>query len=259
MTHPDELLAEYVDGTLGAEGRRSVERHLVTCERCRTEVALAGEARSALASLVEPAVPPGVAAAAIDEAARSAGSGGPTPVPRRGAPVWYRWAVGAAAAAALVVAALALPHLGGGPAQERADVGGASSEASQHASAAETIDVVHHDYDAADISALALSYGSPSTAPGVLAPPAQATAGGADRSTAFSQEITPDAESCLSGATPSTGGTLVRLIRARFEGTAAYIGVYLEGPGAGQAPDTVRIWVVARDGCAILNSTRASL
>ena len=49
--HPDELLAGFVDGTLPAEERASVERHLAECARCAEEVSLAAEARSALRAL----------------------------------------------------------------------------------------------------------------------------------------------------------------------------------------------------------------
>jgi hypothetical protein len=50
--------------------------------------------------------------------------------------------------------------------------------------------------------------------------------------------------------------TLVRLIEAEFDGTPAYFAVFLESPGAGQPPDTVVVWVTARDDCdRILNLT----
>ena len=35
MTHPEELLAGYVDGTLTDPERAVVDAHLPTCERCR--------------------------------------------------------------------------------------------------------------------------------------------------------------------------------------------------------------------------------
>ena len=46
---------------------------------------------------------------------------------------------------------------------------------------------------------------------------------------------------------------LVRLIRAEFNGTPAYLAVFLEGPGAGQAPDTVVVWVASVEGCTPLS------
>jgi len=111
MTHPEELLAGFVDGTLSSQERTVVDAHLATCARCSGEVALATHARSALGSLAEVPAPMGIAAAALREAAGER-------APRRSAraPRWYRFAgVAAAAAAALIVAILVLPRIGSGP------------------------------------------------------------------------------------------------------------------------------------------------
>jgi hypothetical protein len=42
---------------------------------------------------------------------------------------------------------------------------------------------------------------------------------------------------------------LVRLIEAEFEGTPAYLAVFLQGPGAGQPPDHAVVWVTSKDDC----------
>jgi putative zinc finger protein len=55
--HPEELLAEYVEGSLGADDRDRVEAHLPSCSVCTEEVAVAGRARSALTALAEVPVP----------------------------------------------------------------------------------------------------------------------------------------------------------------------------------------------------------
>jgi 4-hydroxyphenylpyruvate dioxygenase-like putative hemolysin len=47
---------------------------------------------------------------------------------------------------------------------------------------------------------------------------------------------------------------LIRLIEAEFEGTPAYIAVFSEGPGAGQPPDHIVVFVVAKDDCRILST-----
>jgi hypothetical protein len=47
---------------------------------------------------------------------------------------------------------------------------------------------------------------------------------------------------------------LIRLIEAQFEGTPAFIGVYSEGPGAGQTPDHIVVFVIAKDDCRILST-----
>jgi hypothetical protein len=261
MTHPDDLLADYVDGTLSGEELRRVGRHLASCARCASEVALAGGARTALASLVEPPVPARVGGAAIEEAGREAGESTVAGIRSRRptAPGWHRWALGAAAAAALLVIVFALPNLGSGPGGRRAAAPGAESAANDRTKRADTVEIEHRNYDTDDVAALALSYRSATPVPDASRPSSADGAVGQEAPAAFSAELTPDALTCISNAVPNTDGELVRLIRARFEGTRAFIGVYLEGPGAGQPPDTVRVWVVAEDGCAILTATRASI
>ena len=64
---------------------------------------------------------------------------------------------------------------------------------------------------------------------------------------------------CIVQSAPDETGDLKRLIRARFEGTPAYLAVFTEGPGAGQPADTAIIWVFATDDCRILSSSFAQL
>ena len=59
MTHPEELLAEYVDGSLGQDERAVVDAHLEGCDQCRAEVAAAHRARGALIALPEVELPEG--------------------------------------------------------------------------------------------------------------------------------------------------------------------------------------------------------
>ena len=72
-THPEELLAGYVDGSAAPDERRAVEAHLATCGRCREEVDLAMSSHAALASLPELAAP-GVSAAVLKAARGSVGT-----------------------------------------------------------------------------------------------------------------------------------------------------------------------------------------
>ena len=51
MSHPDDLLADYVDGTLDERARADVDTHLLGCARCRDEVRLAATAKAALVEL----------------------------------------------------------------------------------------------------------------------------------------------------------------------------------------------------------------
>ena len=64
----------------------------------------------------------------------------------------------------------------------------------------------------------------------------------------------PRPSACIQKAFHGFPGTLVRLIRPKFQGTPAYIGFYAEGPGAGQPVDALTVRVAALDGCAILSS-----
>jgi len=54
-------------------------------------------------------------------------------------------------------------------------------------------------------------------------------------------------------------GRLTQLIRARFEGEEAYIAVYLEGPGAGEPPDTVAVWAASSKDCTVLSFASARI
>jgi anti-sigma factor RsiW len=250
MSHPDELLAEYVDGTLPGSDRAVVDTHLSTCERCRAEVVLAGAARTALAALPEVPVPAGLATRALRESG----------VVRSGPPRWYRLA-GAAAAAAVValLISLVLPNIGGRPAQDevlRAGAGPGSTAAEGAAgaelAASSSLEVQDANYRAADLESLTLPYA------------AQQDVGAAAEAAAPASRLggpvkTTRALECLATAVPDAAGQLQRLIEARFQGSPAYFGFFLEGPGAGQPPDKVVIWVVAKEGCAILSFAQARI
>lgn len=71
--HPDQLLAEYVDGSLGPGERARVQAHLEACSSCRKELALAEEARDALATVPEAEPPAGLGMPAAREARRRPG------------------------------------------------------------------------------------------------------------------------------------------------------------------------------------------
>ena len=259
MRHPDELLAEYVDGAL-AEGERAVvERHLDSCERCRGEVALARAAREALASVAEIPAPGDLGAAAIAGARRRAAHE-PAPASRSGQPGWYRWAGAAAGiAAALLVAALVLPHVGSSPGEEPAAGVAAPSAALPEATSVEAQNV---DYDLAGVEALATSYGGQDRAFGSNNQSSQIPV--AAEATPAQRIPFAAAVACLDRAfTVPAGqrgpeGKLVRVIQARFRGTPAILGVYLIGPGAGQPADIVRVLVASSEDCSILTSTQAT-
>jgi predicted anti-sigma-YlaC factor YlaD len=257
MTHPEELLAGHVDGTLPAVERAAVDSHLAECARCRQEVALAASARSALGSLAEVPAPSGVAARALQEAGAVQPHGQAGGIPR-----WYRIAgVAAAAAAALLVIAVTIPHIGKSTGST-SDARGASAKVTTGAAApnpmaaaAPVIEIQHTNYDNASLSALSGSFAGTGAAFSTSTP-------GATESTAVNTGTpaqTTKALACIAKSAPSQTGQPTRLISARFQGTPAYLEVFLEGPGANQPPDSVVVWVFAAKDCAILSFSHARL
>ena len=254
MTHPEELLAGYVNGTLSAQERAAVETHVAGCAKCSREIAMASSARLALRGLDDVPAPEDIGSLAIQEASGHRGAPGIGGTPR-----WYR--VGglvAAVAAGLLVFTLVLPRIG-----QSDDAGGDQRELSAAAgdteagklSAASGIEISHENYDNTSLTALISSLAAGDSAGGSMAaasaPPIPLATGG--------QAQVNKALACIVRSAPDETGDLKRLIRARFEGTPAYLAVFTEGPGAGQPADTAIIWVFATDDCRILSSSFAQL
>lgn len=254
MTHPEEHLAGYVDASLSPHERRIVDAHLLDCARCRGDVAIAAGARAALRSLEEVPAPPGVAASALQEAGaakRTRRSSGP--------PAWYRIAgVAAAVAAGLLVVSLVLPKVGSSSNEaadrELSDASGVEGGAIATSTEATALEIQDVDYDDSSLSALSASYKAAedqgSVATSEAAPDATFSA---------SPQQTQKALRCIVKSAPDQTGQLTRLIKARFQGTPAYLAVFLEGPGADQPPDAVSVWVFATDGCEILSYSYSRL
>ena len=257
MTHPLDQLAPFVDGSLPSAERAGVERHLESCPRCRYEVALSTEARASLRSLPEVSAPPGLGDAALVEMAqreRTSAAGG--------RPRWTRVVPIAAAAVVVGLLAIALPRIGGSTDES----GGVAASAPNRAASSPgplRLEVQQTDYDPDALGAAAREFaaheseaaeGAASQVLGDAAAspsPAPASVAGPSRTQA--------ALTCLRSAFPDFPGRPVRLIRASFEGTAAYLAYVLEGPGAGQAPDTVSIWVASARDCSILSFSTVNL
>jgi anti-sigma factor RsiW len=243
MTHPEGLLADYVDGTLTDQERAVVDAHLVACETCREEVALASDALPALASLTEEPVPFGVTGPVLAEARK---------MTERRQPFLqrYQWAVGLAAAASLVLVAVVLgPKVLPTNANREAafsEAGGAATpapaaDAVLGEAAAVPLERLDTDFDEAAIEDLATGTATGAPALPKTAPSASIAA--------------PDeAIACLerSGAEFGERDQLVRLVEATYLGEPAYIGVLFEGPGAGLPPDRVVVWVASTKDCRIL-------
>jgi hypothetical protein len=235
------------------EERAAVETHIAGCATCSRETALAAGARSALRSLAEMPAPPDVARRALEEAGvvrRSAGDGTPR---------WYRvGGIVAAAAAGLLVVTLVLPRIGQGEgsgadaAREKSQE--PAGDAREAIALAASIEIRHVNYDDTSLAAL-------------VSPLQGDTAGGGAVGTAEvpaspaygSQSQTDEALACISESVPDETGRLQSLIRARFEGTPAYLALFLEGPGAGQPDDSVTVWVLATEDCRILSFSSAQL
>ena len=249
MTHPEELLAGYVDGTLIESERAVVNTHLETCEACREEVELSTRVVTVLAELPDEPVPLGLTSPVIAELDR-----------RTAHPAWWRsklqWAAGlAAAAAAIALLAVGLPHLGGEPAAERASKGGLTATGStvpgvgapNEALALVPLEVQHVDYG--DVSKLqALADQSADRDMNDLEAAGSPTP-------SYKTATAEAAMSCVAKAAGdglTSNDTLVRLIQAKFQGKPAYLGIYLERPGPNRQPNQVVIWVASK-ACQLLS------
>lgn len=253
MTHPEEHLSGYVEGTLATDERAEVDAHLATCTTCREELELATRAITMLRELPEVPVPFGVTSPVMAGAGKQE-----RPRPHRAwGTSWggrRQWAAGLATAAVLVaVVAVALPRLGGeaGPESDRTGAAaatpfgpGAGAEAAL--SGAVPLEIQPNaDFDAIKLERLADSSALQAGSDTTMAAPSVKDASAAQAE---------GAAACLAKPGGLTGqDRLVRLIQATFQGRPAYIGVYLESPAAGQPADRIVIWVVARQDCSILS------
>jgi anti-sigma factor RsiW len=252
MTHPEDLLAGYVDDTLQLGERVAVDAHLSTCDRCRREVALATAARRAMVALGEVPAPAGVASRALEEA----GAGGERTQRGPAMPRAYRFAaVAAAAAAVALILVLVLPRPqgeGGGGENRAAAPTDALAPGTFAGLGAHAVEIQATDYDPATLEALADQTRK-------MAKLASPTAAEAADTLFGSAGQTDRALACLQSGAPDAGNGLFRLIQARFQGAPAYIAVFVQGARANRPADKVTVWVVARRGCRILSFVQASI
>lgn len=257
MSHPDDLLADYVDGTLDERARADVDTHLLGCERCRDEVRLAASAKAALVELEDRPVPFGVTGPVLAEAGRR--------FERRRGVTWerFQWAAGLAAVAALVVVVALNVGDGGSentPSSAAAGTGATgatgSTEAAELAApplpfqGLERQEDVNYDLDGIEAVAVETADALVSVQAGQGAGTFASGAAAED-----SAQRTADAKSCVrQSELQGPGDVLIRLIEAEFEATPAYIAVFAQGPGAGQPSDHVVVVVVATDDCRLLTS-----
>jgi len=261
MTHPEDLLADYVDGTLPDEERAVVDAHLATCAACREDVVLARAAVAALSTLEDEPVPFGVTGPVLAEAGRR--------FERRRSALWGRvqWVARAAAAAALVVVVAINLDLGGRNGSDDAAAGGVTAatgavgaeSAPQETMLGGGVALERQDanYDADGVRSLAGE-----TAQTQRDRDTGATGdGGGGGEDAF-VAAPPRVRACLEGAQAPIDdprNQLVRLIEAEYEDAPAYFAVFLESPGASQAPDAVVVWVVSKGDCQIVNAVQQAI
>ena len=246
---PDELLAAHLDGVLSPIEREAADAHLDVCARCRGELELAEGARAALRALPAELRPPTDIAAAVTEEVAGRGGGGTARVRSvdgpaggpviAGPPRWYRAATVAAVAAAIGLAAVIVPTLGGSESDRGAPAADACGAVSGAAEATRTADAgaqndggdqqdttaaasgaferSERDYDVRSLLGLVEESG-----------PLQAVVGESALS-----DLQTDRVACARDA----GGDViprearaVRLIAATYEGTPADIAVFAVGP-----------------------------
>jgi hypothetical protein len=264
--HPEELLADLVDGALEDRDRERVEEHLSRCERCRQEVALARRARQELSGLPEVDVPAGLDLAVRREARRS--------------PSRRVWAIaGAAAVAAGILAGgivLVSQGILGGESEQAAapsapeevqEQGGGDGAAGPATEGKDTL--------GAGGRSLAQTLVPPFTTSKVDYTPASLASLGRDlrddarvllegdfpqtsrvyfanfQVESLAKEVR-EAVQCALNEVPASQPVVPILVqRASFEGTPAYVAAFLQGPSDTTPYDRLLIWVVDRETCAL--------
>jgi anti-sigma factor RsiW len=280
MSHPEDLLAEYVDGTLADRERTAVDAHLAGCDRCREEISLTRASRASLRRLPELEAPVGSVSRALREARvpgaeREAGRTRVAAAARP--PRWARWVPAAAAAALIGLLVLTVPRIGDhavpaasvqNPFRKGAEAAGGASgpvapSAASSAGAQNALDQLlsagvrleHRDrnYTAADIQQL--TDANATRYLGAAVPRRPNASDGAPQFALLARgNEAKAATACISSqVTMSPTDALVELIEADYEGAPAYFAVFVESPAAGDPVNEVIVWVVRKDGCTIAN------
>ncbi len=229
LTHPEALLASFVDGAASPEERSLVEAHLVTCETCRSEVELARRGRAALRTL--PDMPAPDISSAVGQTlglGEEASLGSPAPRPRGRSGSLF-WGAGAGAAAALIALGVYLGVM-------VSSGGGGSSPAAmappQPAGGAEARPQAGSDFTRARVNALADSLADErlgSKDQGAFAPSGASRAPTATSTTGSTLSgLSPVIEECLrsAGGLPHSSTVVYVAADATFQGTPAYVGAF---------------------------------
>ena len=268
--HPEELLADHVEGSLDADARAHVEEHLATCERCREEVELASAARTALQALPELEAPSGIPLGIRRRARRATSSR-------------VQRVAGIAVAASVLAAGtiyglsridLGGPESGDSAAQSEARSGEGQAPAPEVAQEADSEPATAGAATDVRTAAPALptyletgrKYG-----PNDLAPLARRLRDEAlealdlgiqPTANEFFQKFDPAAFTvpvrqairCVLAEVPPTQLIVpFRIEAASFQDTEAYVAAFLQGPTPDDPYDRLVIWVVDRESCSLLS------
>ncbi|HET6752203.1 MAG TPA: hypothetical protein VFL71_23395 [Actinomycetes bacterium] len=267
--HPDhEQLAAFEAGDGDRRERAGVAAHLAGCSSCAEVVASVERARSHLALLEEPELPPGLhdrLAAAVEAEAAQAAADRPTP--------WYRRPVAWGAAAALLLAALVVPFLdqSGGDLTTASGGAGGDAQMAQEAAGPGQVPVLSlpGDISAATVSARLATdrqakaaldsaaartpAGQAATPDSAAAQPPQTQAGdnayraGAPTPRAATADLQPCLPAAAAAADPATRPLVPAFyIEGTYKGQPATVLVTTSNGDPGR----VDLWVFPRDNCS---------
>jgi hypothetical protein len=257
MSHPEELLAVYVGGSLEPAEREAVEAHLATCAACRVEVEYAAAARAVLRELPELEAP-GLAAGGL------AGLGGDlaerraTRAARDRSDRWMRvaWSGGLAAAAVVAVVFIFAGGLfrGGGEDAATGPNAGAPAAESQIAI------VQGGDRTRESLDALARSLAQSTDRSATLSgQPGAATPVPSPEGPVAADAVVEEVVACVrEGAALGAEVAPTYLEESTFEGAPVYVGAFVvpaeEGSGS-----HLELVAVTRDDCQPVYFARQNL
>jgi hypothetical protein len=260
MTHPEELLAAYVGGSLEPSQRDEVEAHLASCGSCRQDVEFARGARAALLALPELEAPGlaekglaalGVEAKAPDDLAER----------RRGrdwGERWGRvaWSAGLAAAAVIAVVFLFTGGLFGGRDQAESPT---AAESGFGAAADGPLQIVQGgDRDPEELDALARTLAASSAGRAALVASPRPVGPPADDVREPSGPIEEITACVRQGAALGPEIAPTYLEESTFEGIPIYVGAFIVAPVSGGRAH-LELVAVTRDACQPVYFARRNL
>ena len=284
MTHPTDLLADYVDASLPAAERERVDAHLASCELCTAEVTDAAKALSALSSLPRVEVPVGVTSSVLREARKARGVGSPDTAARAKTLARMGRSYGLAAASVAALLAVVFVLRGHEPqvvsSGARAEMALPATDMTGDDNEPGPLDL-DGDYSASELSAFAAAEAQQRSGIKVFPPSGQvageanyasnSTAGGpsSDSMPVSKQALRQSGRQTSPVADPgkldrclqsidayANGGTPADSFEALYDGAPAYFAVILEGSAPGQPADRVVVWVLARTNCDVAAFTQ---